>query len=137
MPTEATLRIADKEVKLPLLTGAEGEKAIDVQNLRRDTGCITFDEGYGNTGSCQSKITFIDGENGILRYRGYPIEELAGKSDFVEVAYLVIYGELPTAAQRKKFSENLTRHSSVHERMLFLFESYPRDAHRWRSSRQW
>jgi citrate synthase len=129
MPTEATLRIADKEVQLPLLTGTEGEKAIDVQNLRRDTGCITFDEGYGNTGSCQSRITFIDGENGILRYRGYPIEELAGKSDFVEVAYLVIYGELPTVAQRKKFSENLTRHSSVHERMLFLFESYPRDAH--------
>ncbi|HUG11835.1 MAG TPA: citrate synthase [Opitutaceae bacterium] len=129
MPTEAKLRIADKEVQLPLLTGTEGEKAIDVQNLRRDTGCITFDEGYGNTGSCQSKITFIDGEKGILRYRGYPIEELAGKSDFVEVAYLVIYGELPNAAQRKQFSQNLTRHSSVHERMLFLFESYPRDAH--------
>ena len=90
MPTEATLRIADKEVQLPLLTGTEGENAIDVQNLRRDTGCITFDEGYGNTGSCQSKITFIDGENGILRYRGYPIEQLAEKATYLDVAYLLL-----------------------------------------------
>jgi len=129
MPNEVTLKVNNQEFQLPVIMGTEGEKAIDVRNLRRDTGCITFDEGYGNTGSCESRITFIDGEEGVLRYRGYPIEELAGKSDFVEVAYLVIYGELPTKEQRNVFTQNLTKHSSVHERMLFLFESYPRDAH--------
>jgi len=129
MPNEATLKIDNQEFHLPVLTGTEGDRGIDIRNLRRDTGCITFDEGYGNTGSCESKITFIDGENGILRYRGYPIEQLAKNSDFVEVAYLVIYGELPNAAQRNAFRTDLTKNASVHERMLFLFESYPRDAH--------
>jgi citrate synthase len=129
MPSDATLKLDHLEIKLPVFVGTEGEKAIDVRNLRRDTGYITFDEGYGNTGSCESGVTFIDGEIGILRYRGYPIEQLAEHSDFVETAYLVIYGELPTPAQRARFSELLTEHASVHERMLYLFESYPRDAH--------
>ena len=129
MPNNAVLKLGDKELTYPVIVGSEGERAIDLRSLRADTGHITYDEGYGNTGSCESAITYIDGETGILRYRGYPIEQLAEKSDFVETAYLVIYGELPTPAQRKAFSALLTEHAPIHERMVYLFESYPRDAH--------
>jgi citrate synthase len=129
MPNNAVLKLGDKELTYPVIVGSEGEHAIDFRNLRADTGHITYDEGYGNTGSCESAITYIDGDAGILRYRGYPIEQLAEKSDFIETAYLVIYGELPTAEQRARFSALLTEHAPIHERMVYLFESYPRDAH--------
>ncbi len=124
-----TLSFSGNEYKVPVITGTENEKAFDIAHLLRDTDMITYDDGYGNTGSCQSSITFIDGEKGILRYRGYPIEQLAERSNFVETAYLVIYGELPTADQRARFSTYLTENAAIHERMVYLFESYPRDAH--------
>ena len=129
MPKQAVLKLDEKELTYPVFVGSEGEKAIDFRNLRSDSGYITYDEGYGSTGSCESAITYIDGEVGILRYRGYPIEQLAEKSDFVETSYLVIYGELPTPEQRRRFSALLTEHAAIHERMVYLFESYPRDAH--------
>ena len=95
MPQSASLKLDDKEYPLSVLVGTEGEKAIDTRKLRGDTGYICYDQGYGNTGSCESAITYLDGDNGILRHRGIPIEQLALYSDFVETAYLVIYGELP------------------------------------------
>ncbi len=97
MAEHVTLIYADKEFRLPLVTGSEGEKAIDISLLRQDTGLITLDPGYANTGSCNSAITFMDGEKGILRYRGIPVEQLAEQSTFKETAYLLINGELPTA----------------------------------------
>ncbi len=129
MSKEATLTLDDKTFNFPIIEGTEGEKAIDVSTLRSGTGYITYDEGYGNTGSCQSEVTFIDGEAGILRYRGYSIEELAEKSDFLETAYLVIYGELPTAEQRATFSGKIRENSSIDERMRRMVEGYPSDAH--------
>ena len=105
MSNEAKLELDGKVYSLPTLTGSENEKAVDVSALRANTGYITIDDGYGNTGSCVSKITFIDGDQGILRYRGIPIEELAKESNFIETAYLIIYGELPNAVQLKKFSD--------------------------------
>src|SRR6267154_1281677 len=107
MSKEAKLELDEKIYSLPTVVGSEGEKAVDVSSLRADTGYITLDDGYGNTGSCVSKITFIDGDKGILRYRGIPIEELAEKSNFIETAYLIIYGELPNHAQLRKFSDVL------------------------------
>ncbi|MDR1497527.1 MAG: citrate synthase [Puniceicoccales bacterium] len=127
--THATLQLAGKQYALPVFIGTEGETAFDITRLREQSGAITFDEGYGNTGSCASTVTYIEGEKGILRYRGYPIEQLAEYSHFVETAYLVIYGELPTRGQRAKFSDLLTENAPIHERMVYLFESYPRDAH--------
>jgi citrate synthase len=129
MAKTATLRIDDQEHHFPIMIGSEGEKAFDTRSLRSDTGYVTFDEGYGNTGSCQSAITYIDGEVGILRYRGYPIEQLAEHSNFIETAYLVIHGELPTAAQRAHFSELLTREAPLREGMLRFLQHFPRDAH--------
>src|SRR5262245_15116530 len=105
MSKEAKLELDGKAFTLPVVVGTEGETAIDISTLRNHTSCITLDDGYANTGSCQSKITFIDGEKGILRYRGIPIEELAEKSTFVETAYLIIYGHLPTREQLRKFSD--------------------------------
>lgn len=125
----ATLKLDEKEITLPVVTGSEGEKGVDISKLRADTGYITFDDGFGNTGSCTSKITYIDGEVGILRYRGYPIEQLAEKSNFVETAYLVTQGELPTGDQRSKFSRLLTQHAPLREGMLRFIQSFPRDAH--------
>src|SRR5580704_8770101 len=100
MVPSASLKLDDKEYPLAVLTGTEGEKAIDTRKLRADTGFICYDQGYGNTGSCESTITYLDGENGILRYRGIPIEQLAHNSDFVETAHLVVYGELPNLTRR-------------------------------------
>jgi citrate synthase len=114
---------------LPLIEGSAGERAIDISKLRDQTGLITLDNGYGNTGSCRSAITFIDGEQGILRYRGIPIEELAAQSTFVETAFLIIYGKLPTAAELRRFSELLTQHELIHEDMRFHFEGFPPNAH--------
>ena len=125
----ATLRFENKDYTFPVTVGSEGEKAIDIGKLRAESGAITYDDGFGNTGSCQSSITFIDGEAGILRYRGYPIEQLAEKSSFVETAYLVINGELPTAGQRRDFSRLLTQHAPLREGMLRFLQSFPRDSH--------
>ena len=109
MDKMAELILDGKTCKLPLVEGSEQERAIDVSSLRDDTGYITLDDGYSNTGSCQSRITFIDGDQGILRYRGIPIEELADKSSFIEVAHLIIFGKLPTNAELRDFSEMLTQ----------------------------
>ena len=112
-----------------MVTGSEAEVAVDISQLRAATGAITLDNGYGNTGSCKSAITFIDGERGILRYRGYPIEQLAESTSFVEVAYLLIYGHLPTVSELERFERDLTYHSLIHEDMKKFFEGYPPTAH--------
>ena len=125
----ATLAYQDKNLELPIIEGSEGEKAIDISSLRPSTGLITLDVGYQNTGSCLSSITFIDGENGILRYRGIPIEELAEKASFSEVAYLLIYGNLPTQEEQQVFSKLLTQNSMIHEEMLRFFDGFPPTAH--------
>jgi citrate synthase len=125
----AKLILDGQETELPVIVGSEGEVGLDIRALRNKTGAITFDSGYGNTGSCDSAITFIDGETGILRYRGYPIEELATKSSFLEVSYLLIYGELPTAEELKQFENNVTRHTLLHEDMKKFFEGFPPSAH--------
>ena len=118
-----------KEVQLPVTVGTEDEHAFDIRSLRQDTGYITLDTGYMNTGSTTSAITYLDGEQGILRYRGYPIEELAERSNFVETAYLLINGELPTVAEREVFGRMLTRHSLIHEDMHQFFAGYPPTSH--------
>jgi len=125
----AELHWDGKKVTLPLIEGSAGERAVNISKLRDQTGLITLDSGYGNTGSCQSAITFIDGEKGILRYRGIPIEELAEQSSFVETAFLIIYGKLPTRAELARFSELLTMHELIHENMKFHFEGFPPNAH--------
>ncbi|MCG3148151.1 MAG: Citrate synthase 1 [Verrucomicrobiae bacterium] len=129
MSKTAKLELESKSLTLPVVVGSEGEHGIDISTLRQQTGYITLDDGYGNTGSCSSKITFIDGDKGILQYRGYPIEELALKSTFVETAYLLIYGELPTVAQLNHFSNLLTENEMLHENMKRHFESFPPSAH--------
>jgi citrate synthase len=129
MAKTAKLELDGKIIELPVIEGTEGELAVDVQQLRAKTGYITYDESYSNTGSCQSTITFIDGEKGILRYRGIPIEELAETSSFVEAAYLLIFGKLPTAAELKRFSGLLTRYQMIHEDMKFHYEGFPHTGH--------
>ncbi|MBW1668343.1 MAG: citrate synthase [Deltaproteobacteria bacterium] len=129
MGSTAQLIFEGKTVELPVVTGTEGEKALDISKLRQETGLITYDPGFANTGSCKSKITFMDGEKGILRYRGIPIEQLAEHSTFVETAYLLINGELPTRKQLNRFSMLLNDHSLVHEDMRQFFENFPRRAH--------
>lgn len=129
MSEMAKLIVRGKEVELPVVEGTEHEVAVDISKLRTQTGVITLDEGYVNTGSCTSSITFIDGERGILRYRGYNIEELAEKSTFLEVAYLLIYGELPTKEQFEKFRTNVTRHTMIHEDLKRLYDGFPKDSH--------
>jgi citrate synthase len=125
----AELRVGDRTIQLPIVVGTEGERAIDITKLRDETGYITLDPGYANTGSCRSAITFIDGEKGILRYRGYPIEELASRSTFLEVAYLLTTGELPTAKQLKEFTTSITYHTMLHEDFKRFYGSLPKDAH--------
>src|ERR1700689_2444981 len=127
MSTTATLKIDQKEYPLPIIVGSEGEKAIDTRKLRADSGYICYDQGYGNTGSCESGITFLDGDKGILRHRGYPIEQLAHSSDFVETAYLIIYGELPSAARRKEFGLHLRQNAAIEMQMQRIFEGFPKD----------
>ena len=116
-------------VDLPLLAGSEGERAIDTAKLRGKTSLVTLDEGYVNTGSTTSAITFLDGEKGVLRYRGYPIEVLAEKCDFIEVSYLLIYGKLPTTEELNAFRKSLSHHSMIHEDMRSFYNGFPRDAH--------
>jgi citrate synthase len=126
----AILHLPDGQtIELPVLTGSENEKAVDISKLRSQTGHITMDPGYGNTGSCQSKITFLDGEKGILRYRGIPIEQLADKASFVEVSYLIIYGHLPNQMELDAFTDNLNHHAMLHEDMKHFFSSFSGQAH--------
>ena len=115
--------------ELPVITGSEGERGIDISKLRTLTNCVTFDHGFGNTSNCLSAITFLDGEAGVLRYRGHPIEQLAEQSSFIETAYLLIYGELPDGDQLRDFSDSFTQHSMIHEDMKNLFNGYPSTAH--------
>jgi len=129
MSETASLKIGDKTYDLPVIEGTEGEKAIDISKLRDQTGYVTLDIGYKNTGATQSAITFLDGENGILKYRGYPIEQLAEKSSFIEVAYLLIYGNLPTEQQLADFQTHISRHTLVHEDMKKFFDGFPSKAH--------
>jgi citrate synthase len=129
MADMAKVTVNGKSVELPVTQGSEGEVSFDISTLRAKTGAITLDYGYANTGSTESGITFLDGENGILRYRGYPIEELAETSNFLEASYLLYHGELPTAAQYKDFKENITRHTLLHEDMRAFFDAFPKDAH--------
>jgi citrate synthase len=125
----AKLVYKNRETELPVVVGTENEAAVDISKLRAATGVITLDEGYVNTGSTTSAITFLDGERGILRYRGYPIEQLAQRSDFVETSYLLIYGELPTKPQLEYFRNSLQRHTMLHEEMKSFYDGFPRDAH--------
>ena len=118
-----------KTYTYPVVEGTEGERAIDISKLRKETGLITLDTGYGNTGSCQSAITFIDGEEGILQYRGYPIAELAEKSSFLEVSWLLLFGELPTKTELTKFKADITRHTMLHEDYKRFFAFMPKSAH--------
>jgi citrate synthase len=129
MEKNVKLIVEGKTYELPLIEGTEGELAIDISRLRSETGLITLDPGFANTGSCKSSITFMDGEKGILRYRGIPVEQLAEHSTFVETSYLLINGELPTRAQLNRFSVMLNDHSLVHEDMRAFFENFPRRAH--------
>jgi citrate synthase len=128
MAANATLSYDDKTIELPIVVGAENETAIDISRLRSSSGLITLDSGYANTGACRSNITFIDGERGILRYRGYPVEELAERSSFVETAYLLIFGELPTKDQSDEFRKLLVEHEFIHEDMRHHFDGFPPSA---------
>ena len=128
MAKTAALKIDDKEYPLPIMEGTEGEKAIDTRQLRAASGYIAYDQGYGNTGSCESQITYLDGDNGILRHRGYPIDQLANQSEFVETAWLVIYGSLPTQKQRKDFGQLLRQNSAVEMQMQKILEGFPTSA---------
>lgn len=130
MANTATIEINGKKIVLPVIEGTENELAIDISTLRSESGgVITIDPGYKNTGSCESAITFLDGEKGILRYRGYAIEELAQKVDFLEVTYLLIFGELPTKAQNEKFHEDIKAQSTVDEDVKRILDAFPRTAH--------
>ena len=129
MKNKATLNVNDKTFNLDLITGSENENALDISKLRLDANLITLDSGFKNTGSCQSAITFLDGEKGILRYRGYSIEELANKADFLEVAYLLIFGELPTKSQLEKISDDIKERSIIDEDLRIILNSYPKSAH--------
>lgn len=125
----AQLTFEGKTVELPVIVGTENEKAIDISTLRDATGLVTMDLGYKNTGATKSAVTFLDGELGILRYRGYPIEQLAEKSNFIEVAYLLIYGELPTKAQFDEFTQQIKMHTLVNEDIKKILDGFPASAH--------
>jgi len=129
MTKHAKLTLDGQELELPIIIGSEGEKAINISSLRDASSYITLDPGYGNTGSCKSAITFIDGEKGILRYRGYPIEQLAEKATFLEVSFLLIYGHLPSADELLHFSQSSTKNAMIHEDMKNFFNGYPPTAH--------
>jgi citrate synthase len=126
---DATLKVADKELTFPGVGAVEGNDGLGVGSLLKETGLVTYDAGFVNTASCKSAITYIDGDEGILRYRGYPIAELAEKSTFVEVCYLLIYGELPTPEELTRFEDSIRRHTMLHEDLRAFFNGFPRDAH--------
>ena len=123
------IELDGKKIDLKIIEGSENEKAIDITNLRKESGYVTYDPGLVNTGSCLSDITFIDGKEGILRYRGYPIEELAEKASFLDVCYLLIYGELPSQEKSLEFANNVKHHTMIHEDFKKLFDGYPINAH--------
>ncbi len=125
----AVLRFRNQECTLPVVVGSEGELGLDISNLRKETGAITLDYGFMNTGSCESNITFLDGEKGILRHRGYAIEDLAEQKTFMEVAYLLVNGKLPNLKEKDEWSKLMTRHSLIHEDMRHFFYSYPDKSH--------
>ena len=129
MTDVARLRFGDKEIELPVVVGTENERAVDISQLRTQTGLITLDEGYVNTGATTSSITYLDGEQGILRYRGYPIQSLAQRCDFIETSYLLIYGDLPDQKTLESFRNSLRRHTMLHEDMKAFYNGFPRDAH--------
>ena len=129
MTDHAVLTIDGKEYRLPIIESTTGDKAIDIRQLRQESGCITFDPGFGNTGSCRSAITFMDGEKGILRYRGIPIEELAEHSTFVETAFLLITGKLPTRKELTQTRVMLNDFSLLHENMKYFYQNFPDGAH--------
>ncbi len=132
-PKNDTFTLTDnrsgKFYELPVMTGSVGPDVIDVRRLYADADCFTYDPGFTSTGSCESKITFIDGEQGVLLYRGYPIDALAENSDFPEVCYLLLYGELPTPDQKRKFEHDITYHTMLHEQLMYFFRGFRRDAH--------
>ena len=129
MSKTAILELDGKKYEFPVIVGTENEVAIDIETLRSASGAITIDPGYKNSGSCTSEITFLDGEEGILRYRGYSIEELADKADFLEVSFLLIFGELPTAAQLEKFENDIRKYTLVNEEMKNIIDGFPKTAH--------
>ncbi|ATA68635.1 citrate (Si)-synthase [Capnocytophaga cynodegmi] len=129
MSETVKLLFEGKEYEFPIVVGTENEKGIDIDKLRALTGLITLDSGYKNTGACKSSITFLDGEKGILRYRGYNIEELAEKAEFLEVAYLLVFGELPTKAEYDKFIKTIHKYTLVHEEMKGILDGFPKTAH--------
>ncbi|MFP5387654.1 MAG: citrate/2-methylcitrate synthase, partial [Bacteriovoracia bacterium] len=129
MSDKAKLVLGEKTIELPVFTGTEGEKAIDITKLRAESGFITLDSGYMNTGACTSSITFLDGEKGILKFRGYSIEEIAEKSSFIETAYLVFYGKLPSPGELKAFEERIASYDDVPEGIKQMIKAFPKDAH--------
>ena len=129
MGKKAELHYDGKVFDIPIVTGVENEKALDISNLREESGLITLDKGFKNTGSTESAITFLNGEQGILRYRGYSIEELAEKSTFLEVAFLLIYGKLPTQEELDSFANDVSEHSLVHEDVKSILDGFPSKSH--------
>src|SRR5690606_17985013 len=125
----AQLTVRGKTIELPIFEGSVGPSVIDIRKLYAETGHFTFDPGFTSTASCASSITYIDGDEGVLLYRGYPIEQLAEKSDFLEVCHLLLFGELPTAAQKVKFDRDITLHTMVHEQLKTFFNGFRRDSH--------
>ncbi len=128
-PKTVALNVGDKSLNFPVLSGTVGPDVVDISKLYAQSGMFTYDPGFTSTGSCESKITYIDGDAGILLYRGYPIEQLAENGDFLETCYLLLYGELPTAAQKADFDSRVTHHTMVHEQMARFFQGFRRDAH--------
>lgn len=126
---EASLKLGDAQHDLPVRKGTLGPDVIDIASLYQDTGCFTYDPGFTSTASCESKITYIDGDQGILLYRGYPIDQLAEHCTFLETAYLLLYGELPKKEQYAVFKQRITRHTMVHEQMNRFYTGFRRDAH--------
>jgi len=129
MEKTGTIRLGNENFEFPIIEGSEGERALDTRTLRSKSGCITFDEGYGNTGSCMSEISFIDGEKGILRHRGYSVEQLAENSSFLEASMLIIYGELPQQGCLDAFRKHIRKNASIHTGMHSHFDGFPSDAH--------
>src|ERR1700723_1433874 len=128
-PASVTLKYGEKTLELPVKEGTIGPAVVDIGKLYAQTGMFTFDPGFTSTASTESKITYIDGDEGVLLYRGYPIDQLAEHGDFLETCYLLLYGELPTAAQKADFDYRVTRHTMVHEQMARFFQGFRRDAH--------
>src|SRR5260370_12851275 len=124
----ATLTVGNKNYDLPILSGSIGPDVVDIGKLYGQSGLFTYDPGFTSTASCQSKITYIDGDAGVLEYRGYPIEQLAENGDFLETCYLLLYGELPTKAQKEDFDTRVIHHTMVHEQMARFYHAFPRDA---------